>query len=127
MAIEERTASETSQDLPPEWRKVRGPARTVPRRRSGTQFTGAQEMSGPFFVFLYVVYQVLEHGDFSGHGIYSLRPLLSICGLAGTIHARKPCHTFFTAHRLASLHQPPSQRLCCQFQARSNPSPLQAC
>ena len=41
VAIEERTASETSQDLPPGWRKVRGPARTIPRRLSGTQFTGA--------------------------------------------------------------------------------------
>lgn len=111
VAIEERTASETSQDLPPGWRKVRGLARTVPRRLSGTQFTGAQEMSEPSFVFLYVIYQVLEHGHSSGHGIYSLRPLLSICGLAGAIHARKPCHAFFTAHRLASLRQPPSQSL----------------
>ena len=49
MAVEGRTASETSRDLPPGWREVRGPARTVPRRLSGTRFTGAQEMSDPSY------------------------------------------------------------------------------
>lgn len=61
MAIEERTASETSQDLPPGWHKVRGPARDSTQTPSGTQFTGAyREMSEPSFVFLYVLTRSLN-------------------------------------------------------------------
>lgn len=66
MATEEGTASEASRNLSPGWCKVRGPASTVPRNLPGTQFTGAQEMPDPSLVFLYVIYQVLEYGRFSG-------------------------------------------------------------